>query len=388
MLCQLISATGSIVLVTIGGILGTRFASDPTLATLPVSAMVVGVAAMAAPAALLMKRIGRRRGFMLASASSIIAMLVLTLSLYVKSFELLVAGSAMYGINMAFSQQYRFAATESVDARFVGRAISVVLIGAIGGALLGPTVLRVGADLIADAAYAGAFSVLALMFVVQVALHGFLGPLRAEDAVPSTIPERNLAAIVQQPVFVVAVLCGTAAYGVMSFLMTATPISMHVHDGFSLSDTSRVISHHVVAMYLPSLVSGMLLDRFGKASIMAIGVLALLAASVVAALDNTYLHYASALILLGAGWNFLYVGATAMVSLTFRDSERHKAQAVNEFVVFGASAAASLFAGIAVVVFDWVTVALLPLPILLTALAGLYIVRRDPLLRQRALPAT
>jgi MFS family permease len=179
-----------------------------------------------------------------------------------------------------------------------------------------------------------------------------------------------------------AVLSGAVAYGVMTLLMTATPISMHVNDGFPIDETARVIRAHVLGMYVPSLFSGYLMDRLGPVRIMMAGVIGLALSCLVALQGLTYLHYWYALILLGIGWNFLYVGGTTMLTLTYSASERFRAQAINEFTVFGTSATASLLAGTVLHYFGWSTLVGLPLLPLALVLAGLFIVRRNHLLRR------
>ena len=279
---------------------------------------------------------------------------------------------------MAFTQQYRYAAAESVESSFIGRAISMVLLGAIGGAIIGPELIIRGQYWIVGAPYAGSLVAAGLLYVVQFFLFLMLGPLHVEYEGQKQAKQRPLSVVVKQPVFIVAVLGGTVAYGVMSFIMTATPISMHVNHGFSIVDTASVIRSHVLGMYAPSLISGYLLDRFGTIKVMGAGAVFLFAAVLIGVYDQSYLHYWLALIVLGIGWNFLYVGGTTMLTHTYATSERFKAQAVNEFSVFGTSALASLLAGTVIYLYGWTTLVLLPLPVLLLVLLALYSIRKDP----------
>ncbi len=378
-LCQLISATGAIVVTTLGGIIGSGLASDPTLATLPVSIMVLCIAASTIPATVLMRRIGRKFGFALSSLSAFLACLLACLALYLQSFGIFIAAGATFGINLAFTQQYRYAAAESVDARFSPRAISFVLFGAIGGALVGPELILFGQFAVAEVQYLGTFLMLSMFYVLQSGLFLFLGSMRGEEAGAEHQPQRSLREIIAQPVFKVAVLGGAVAYGVMTFVMTATPLSMHVHDGFSLQETSRVIQSHVLAMYVPSLIAGLVIERIGVTRLMATGAVALIGACIVGLQGQSYIHYWYALILLGVGWNFLYVGGTAMVTRTYAISERFRAQAVTEFSIFGVAALASLMAGMIIHVYGWFTLIVVPLPMLALILIGLFRVRRDPL---------
>jgi MFS family permease len=377
--CQLISATGAIIMVTLGGIIGAKLTRDPTLATLPVSIMMLCMAATTIPATVLMKKIGRRRGFSLASVSAIVACCLAGLALYGESFSLFIVAGAAFGINMAFTQQYRYAAAESVEPHHSPRAISYVLLGAIGGAIIGPEIVKYGQYAVPSVQYLGSLVALAGLYVLQSLLFLALGPLRGEDIEESKKAPRPVGLIARQPLFLVALLAGATAYGVMTFVMTATPLSMHIHDGFTLEDTAQVIRNHVLGMYAPSLVAGYLIQRFGVVPIMSIGGLGLIGACIVGLQGQSYMHYWCALVLLGVGWNFLYVGATAMVILTYDISERFRAQAVNEFFVFGSAAAASLLAGTIIHLYGWYALIIVPLPILLMALIGLFLVRNDPL---------
>ena len=378
--CQLISATGAIVMVTLGGIIGAQLTSDPKLATLPVSTMVLFGAAAAIPATMIMRRIGRKAGFSLASLSSVLAMAIAGLALQQSSFLLFILAGASFGLNMAFSLQFRYAAAESVMPGHAPRAISFVLLGAIGGAFLGPELVNYGQYAVAEIQYLGTFIALAALYLLQSLLHLALVPMRGESAATANAPQRTLATVARQPVFVVAVLGGATAYGVMTFVMTATPLSMHVHDGYALDVTAAVIKAHVLAMYVPSLVSGLMIERFGMVRIMTLGAAGLVAACLVGLQGQAYMHYWGALVLLGVGWNFLYVGGTTMITRSYRDSERFQAQGVNEFCVFGTSALASLLAGTVIHAYGWFVLVLIPLPLLAVSILGLAWVRKDPLL--------
>ncbi|MGH8194339.1 MAG: MFS transporter [Woeseiaceae bacterium] len=380
--CQMISATGSIVLITLGGIIGSELTDDQALATLPISAMVIALAATTIPASLLMRAIGRRRGFALASLSASLSVLLALYALVHASFVWFTAAAAVFGINMAFSQQYRYAAAESVEPARAARAISLVLVGAIGGALLGPELVRLGEHWIADVPYAGTLAAVAALYVIQAMLFLPLQLTHAEHAESRPSGQRPLGTIVRQPVFAVAVLCGTIAYGVMTLLMTATPLSMHIDDGFTLDETARVIRNHVLGMYGPSLISGLLIERLGLVRMMAIGAAGLSIACIIGFQGHSFMHYSFALVLLGVGWNLLYVGGTTMLTLTYSMAERWKAQAVNEFSVFGTSATASLLAGTVMYFQGWNLLVLLPLPLLLTAFAGLFVIRNEAAVRR------
>ena len=378
--CQLISTCGSIVMVMLGGIIGSNLSSNKAFATLPLSMMVVAIAATTIPATMLMRKIGRRKGFALASLSCVVALLTAMFALQQESFVLFILAAMIFGINMAFTQQYRYFAAESVATKHVPRAISLVLAGSIGAAFVGKELATRGQYWIDGIPFAGSMIVLAVMFAIQAVLFFLMVPVRDHEAAVMTKADRSLGQIVCQPVFIVAVLGATAGFGLMTLVMTATPLSMHVNDGYSLEQTAKVIQAHVLAMYLPSLVAGFLIERVGVTRLMFVGAFGLLATSIIGLQGHTVLHYWWALVLLGVGWNFLYVGGTTMLTYTYSMAERFRAQAVNEFLVFGTSATASLLAGTVMYFYGWGTLMLIPIPILIIICVALIVVRGNSLL--------
>jgi len=379
--CQLISATATISLVTLGGIIGMSLTSNKAFVTLPLSLMVVAVAASTIPATLLMRRVGRKRGFVIAATVAAAGMFIGVFALRYTSFALFCAATMLVGVNVAFTQQYRYAAAESVQPEYVARAISFVLLGPIGGAFLGKELATRGQDWITGVPHAGTLAALSVLFVLQAALLLVLREPNAHEEHQTRRSDRPVKEIIQQPVFVTAVFGGAVAYGIMTLIMTATPLSMHVNQGFSLEDTSSVIRAHVLAMYVPSLFAGFLIERVGVTRLMLVGTVGLLATSIIGLQGHALMHYWWALVLLGIGWNFLYVGGTTLLTYSYSMSERFRAQAVNEFLVFGMSASASLLAGTVMFYFGWTTLMLAPLPALLAIAAALILVRKDPLLK-------
>ena len=383
--CQFLSATGAIAMVTLGGIIGSTLVDNQAWSTLPVSLMVVSVALTTVPATMRMHRIGRSKGFAIASLSAALGVVIAAIALAKSSFVLFIVGSMFFGVNMAFTQQYRYAAAESVSARFIPRAISFVLLGSIGGAFLGPVIVSQGQHWSGDVPYAGTLLMLSGLYVVQALLFVFgLKPIGGHSEGHREMSNRPLRTIVLQPVFLIAVLGGAVGYGLMTLVMTATPISMHLHEGHTLEQTAAVIRAHVLGMYVPSLFSGFLIERLGVSRLMFAGAVILLGTSIVGLQGQQYMHYWWALVLLGVGWNFLYVGGTTMLTYTYSMAERFRAQAVNEFLVFGLSATASLLAGTVIHYFDWQTLMLIPIPVLIAICAALVLVRKDPILDRTA----
>ena len=371
LLCQLIAVSGSVLIVTVGGLIGAELSSG-SLATLPISIMVVGTAVATVFAAMLMRVSGRRVGFAIGAAIAATGGGLAAYALETESFALFCVGVGLYGVNNAFVQQYRFAAAESVAAPAAGRAISLVLLGAIGGAFCGPLLATGGEHLIGSHAYTGSMLAMGALQLIAMLLLLVLREPAAISATSAEGLERPLGVVVRQPAYLVAMLASVVGYGVMNLVMTATPLSMHVHDGLSLNDTAWVIQSHVLAMYVPSFFSGALIARVGVVRILACGVLALLAAIGIGLAGHAVTHYWWALVLVGVGWNFLFVGGTALLVDTYRPVERFKAQAVNEFSVFGVSAAASLLAGTLVHSWGWDAVLWSTAPLLLGTAAVLF----------------
>jgi MFS family permease len=369
---QALLGAGTMVVFLLGGIIGSLLAPAPDLATLPVSLAVIGLALATIPAALAMDRFGRRSGFVAAAAVAVLAALLIAWAIVQESFVLLGAATMLLGVTLAFQQQYRFAAAESVPPDRVSEAVSIVMIGTLAAALIGPPVALALKDLSRGHEYAGSFVGVAALCTLAALVLVLLDPKGLPPARAEAVGEtRPLAAIVRQADFAIAVGAAVTSYAVMSFLMTATPISMHVHDHHSDADTAWVIQSHLLAMYGPSLVSGRLIGRIGARSGMTAGVVLMAACVAISSSGRELMHYWWGLVLLGVGWNLAFVAGTALLTTTYRPAERFRAQAVNEFSVFGSQALASLLAGPAMHVLGWRTLnfaALVPLVVFAAAL--------------------
>lgn len=361
-------------MVFVGGIVGAGLAPQPGLSTLPVAAQVVGTAVAAVPAALLMERTGRRAGFLSGALVGCGAMLLAMYAVGAGSFALFCAASALVGANGAFMQQYRYAAAESVAPAYASRAIAVVLMGGVAGGVLGPEIGRRARDLLAEP-YAGGFLVMAGVYVVVALLLVRLREPRAARGDAAAGDDlRPLRVLVTQPAFILAAAAAMTAYMVMSFIMTATPVSMHVLDGHSLDTTAVVIQAHVAAMYLPSLATGVIVDRLGTWRVVLIGIALLAGCIALGAGGHGAAAYGIGLALLGVGWNFLFLGGTVLLTQAARPAERFRVQAANDFLVFGVQAAASLGAGAMLYRVGWQNLNLIaaaPVVVLLGLLLGL-----------------
>lgn len=364
-LAQGFAACGTIVLVTFGGIVGTRMAPEPWLATLPLSMSVLGLATLSLPAALLMQRIGRRTAFIASAVVAAMAALLCAASIVLDTFVLFCVAGFLIGGNMAFVQQYRFAAIEYAGSEQAGRAVSTVMIGTLAAALIGPALGQWTRHLGEWPEYAGSFVTLAGLCLVAALVLARL-PHRIPGVPTSRHGGRPLREIVRDMRYRDAVLAALTSYAVMSFIMTATPLSMHVHDGFSTVETTFVISAHLLGMYLPSLISPWLIASLGVSRLMKLGLAAnALCIAIAVFLGHAFLHYFFALVLLGVGWNLMFVAATTRLSTTYTPDERFRAQGLNDFAVFGSQAIASLLAGTAIETVGWTTLNLLTLPLLI-----------------------
>jgi len=358
-------------LTLISGIIGARIAPDPRLATLPAAVSIVGAALCSVPAAMLMRRFGRRQGFMFAAATAAVAALAAALAVQREWFWVFCVATFGLGLNRAFVQQYRFAAAETVPIEDSGRAISTVMLGALGAAIIGPQLASFGTPVAGIPAEGVAFVVLAGVMMVSFVVLSRLGDIRPpRESHRERVP---LVRLLMRAEFVVAVLAATVAYGVMSFIMTATPISMHVIDGHTMPNTARVVQSHVFFMYLPSLVSGHFIRRFSCRAAMALGAGAMILAIAVGASGHGLGNYWLALVLVGVGWNFLFVGGTTLVAETFRGADRFTAQATNDFLVFSLNGIAVTGSGAVVFSLGWggvLGVALAPVVLFVFVLGG------------------
>ncbi len=359
------------IVVLLGGILGAELAPTPVLTTLPVAIMVVGVALSTLPAAFLMRRIGRKPGFIGAAVLAGLAALGAGYAVQISNFVLLCVATFLIGAQGAFLQQYRFAAIESVEPTQSGRAVSYVLLGGIAAAFLGPEIAVRASNMVPATTYMGSFLAMAILYGVTAVVLLFY---KEQIALPATITSggRPLSQVTSQPNYRLAVFSAAVSYGVMTFVMTATPVHLANAHGYDLGTTSNVIKSHIAAMYIPSLFTGALIDRFSLRSVMTAGALILLASAGFGIWASGLASYYTALILLGLGWNFLFVGATVMLTRTYTPGERFRAQALNDFVVFGSQAMASLSAGAVLQLAGWPVVNIIGFGLIISAL-GLFI---------------
>lgn len=368
---QALSMSCAPFLILVGGLVGTQLAPKPTLATLPIALMIVGSAVATFPAVLLMKRFGRKGGSYIGYGVQLAGIGSMLVATYHGSWAFFLVGGSLIGASLAFAQQYRFAALESLsDKKDFGTALAVMMSGGLLSAYLGPELAALGANWIdSETGYVGSFLLLAILSCVGILVFSFFQtPVVKEEL--SNEPARPLRRIVGNPFFVVSIISTAVGFSVMSLVMTATPVNMSEICGYTLTQSKSVLQSHLVAMFLPSFLSPVLMKRFGLSTVMLVGALIYGGMAIIALSGQSYVHFWWALLLLGVGWNFLFVSGTALLPRSYRPSERFKVQAINDSVVFGMQASGSLSAGWLLFRFGWSTIVWICLPLVAVAIAG------------------
>jgi MFS family permease len=355
-------------LVVTAGLVGSQFAPSVAWATLPVSLAIVGSALTTYPISMLMRRVGRRTGFVLGSLLGAAGAAIGVVAIYHRSFELFLAGCFLMGAYQASASYYRFAAADTASPDFRPKAISWVMTGGIVAALIGTLLVMGTVDLFAPVTFAGTWAVMALLALGgSVTLLAIDIPLTEKHDAPSGRPLWDIA---RQPRYLVAALTGTLAYGIMVLVMTATPVAM-LGCGFSVADSSWVIQWHALAMFLPSFYTGNLIARWGAPRIAACGMALMVAGGIAGLLGVNFGNFAVIMVMLGLGWNFSFIGATTMLTETYAPEEKNKAQGLNDLLVFVTTALSSLSAGKLLAWFGWQGVIYAMFPMVLLALAML-----------------
>jgi len=368
-ICQGLLLINNTVLITVNALAGFALAPTKALATLPVTMYFIGSAISTIPMSLLMKQIGRRAGFTIGAFSAIAGSSLCAWGVYSSTFWMLCAGVLVLGMYFAAGQYYRFAAADAAPVEFKSKAISMVLAGGIVGGFIGPETSKITKDIVAGHSFAGAyFSLIAFALLSIVVLRWLHIPrLQASERKSAGRP---LAHIMRQPELIVAVLCGMVGYGVMNLLMTATPLAM-VARHHPFSDAAFVIQWHVVGMYAPSFVTGWLILRFGLTRVMLTGVVLNFICVAIALSGVDVMHFWSAMVTLGIGWNFMFVGATTLLTETHTATERAKVQGVNDAAIFLTMVVSSLSSGALFSYQGWHLMNYYVVPFLVLAGAGI-----------------
>ena len=365
-LCQALSMSGSSLVMTVSAIVGTMIAADKTMATLPLAFQMTAMMVTTIPASLAMKRFGRRAGFLFGIMVGIGGAVLATYAIFERNFVLLCVASGVMGIQMGFAQFYRFAAADTAKPDFKSKAISLVLAGGVIAAVLGPNLAKWARDLFEPVMFAGSYAAIAVLWLIPLVLLFFI------DIPRPSVEERKqsgrpLVVIMRQPVFVVAIVGAVVAYAMMNMVMTSTPLAM-LACGLEFEDAAFVIQWHVLGMYAPAFFTGSLIARYGMLNVMLVGAVLMLGCVAVNLSGQDVTRFWLALVLLGVGWNFLFVGATTLLTETYVPAEKAKVQAANDFLVFGSVSISAFSSGMLQNAFGWDIVNMMALPFLAVAL--------------------
>lgn len=372
---QAIFGATSTALVVTSGLVGSTIAPSAAWATLPMALSIVGTALTTFPISLMMRRIGRRAGFVLCALAGAAGAFIGAYAIFQRSFGLFLLGCLITGIYQASASYYRFAAADTASPAFRPKAISWVMTGGIIAALVGTFMVMATTNLFAPVTFAGTWVVMGVLGVIGAGILLFIDiPLTQKHDAPSGRP---LSVIARQPRYIVAAMTAMLAFGIMVLVMTATPVAM-LGCGFSVQDSSWVIQWHALAMFVPSFFTGSLIQRFGAEKISAIGMLLLVGAAVSGLLGIHFENFAIGLVLLGLGWNFGYIGGTTMLTETYEPEEKNKAQGLNDFLVFTTTAITSLMAGKLLAWFGWEGVNYAVFPMVVLALVMIVWLVRHP----------
>lgn len=363
MLAQAFAMCAAPLVVFAGGLIGKQLATDSGFATLPVAAMVLGTALAVYPAAAIASKHGRKLVFLGAMVVGLIAALVAVFSLQIASFSGFVIASILIGVVLACIQQFRFAAMESVQPDLMPVAASRLLLAGIIAAYLGPELVTIGQSL-HEQTFTGAFYLLGGCFVIAFILI-LLGYRNIEIKIEAGEGNpRSFSELLASPGILLAMGSAAVGFAVMSFIMTATPISMHELNHYSLEETKWVIQSHIMAMFIPSLFSGWLVKKLGFITMMWSGLAIYLVCLFIAYWDQALVHYWAALVLLGLGWNLLFVSGTALLPQMYQANETHRVQGLNDLIVFSAQAITSLGSGVLLILLGWQGLVWIALPIM------------------------
>jgi len=366
-IAQALAGGNSTVLVATAGIVGTMLAPDKSLATLAISIYVLGMWMGTLPLGALARRLGRRNALQIGTVCGVLTGLICCLAVLQGSFLLFNVGAVFSGLYASAHQSYRFAAADTASEAFRPKAISWVLFGGVVAAIVGPQLVIATQDLWPPYLFAATYLGQSALALISAGVLMFVNipkpPPRA-----SAGEGRSLAEIVKQPRFVVAVACGVAAYSMMNLMMTSAPLAM-VMCNHSVTDATLGLQWHVLGMYAPSFATGALISRFGLQRITGAGLALIIVAALIGIAGISLWHFWIALVLLGVGWNFAFIGATTMVTHCHRPNERNKVQAFNDFLVFGSMALGSFASGALLVNFGWSAVNEIVFPVALAATA-------------------
>ena len=363
-LSSMIAAFPPMIVVLLGGIITSKIMLKDSLATLPMTLMIIGIALSAPIASKLMSIWGRKKGFIFSSFLSTFALLLCSLSIYNQNFIIFAVGNFLIGSSQAFSNQYRFAASESVSKEYIPRSISIILLLGIISALLSTNFSEYFKDYFPDYLFLGSYIFLSITAIIPIFILLFY-----EDNVniknKSKFHYKTIVSLLKNIKILQSIISAGFGYFIMAIIMTATPLHMHLVNNFTLFQTSIVIQLHVIGMFLPSLFSGDLVKKFGNTNIIYSGVIILFISIIVNTSFDFYYSYLVGLILLGIGWNFLFVSGSSLLVISYEEKDKFTAQGLNDFIVFSTQGIGALSAGFLLYYSNWKILNILCIPLLI-----------------------
>lgn len=358
--------TAAILVAALSGLVGYNLAADKALATLPIAVISIGTASALIPASMLMKKYGRKIGFLVGIGLGFLAGALTSLGIYLVNFWLFIVGNMFVGAYQGFSQYYRFAAAESVPEAERSKAISWVVSGGVFAAIAGPSIARLTKD-IGDIPFLYSYlSIMGLSLLAVLAVSRIRNDVHQDAGQEPAQGERPLSEILKRPAFIAAIASSAVGSAVMVMVMTATPITMKIC-GYNADDSSLVIQWHVLGMFVPSFFTGDLIQRFGAVRVISCGILIFLLHLSLALSGTELFHFTTGLIFLGIGWNFMFIGGTALLTKSYATGDRAQSQAFHDFMVYAVATLSSFTAGAALDGWGWDVVNLIAAPLLIAA---------------------
>ena len=363
-LSSMIAAFPPMIVVLLGGIITSKIMLKDSLATLPMTLMIIGIALSAPIASKLMSIWGRKKGFIFSSFLSTFALLLCSLSIYNQNFIIFAVGNFLIGSSQAFSNQYRFAASESVSKEYIPRSISIILLLGIISALLSTNFSEYFKDYFPDYLFLGSYIFLSITAIIPIFILLFYED-NENIKNESKFQYKTIVSLLKNIKILQSIISAGFGYFIMAIIMTATPLHMHLVNNFTLFQTSIVIQFHVIGMFLPSLFSGDLVKKFGNTNIIYSGVIILFMSIIINTSFDFYYSYLVGLILLGIGWNFLFVSGSSLLVVSYEDKDKFTAQGLNDFIVFSTQGIGALSAGFLLYYSNWKILNILCIPLLI-----------------------
>jgi len=367
---QIFGASSPPIIISLGGLVGRQLIDNPELSTLPVSIYQLGVAASVLPAAFLMRAWGRRNAYLFGGTFGLLSGLVAATGIIIGSFWIFCLGTMLAGFYGAYVQSYRFAATDDAAPQKRGQAISIIMIGGLVAAVIGPQLAVWTLNAWPDVPYAGSFLSQAVLAALALPILFFLSAPRHQNALPKHAKKRKIGEILRLKNYLLGVATGAVSYGLMSFLMTASPMAMHDHNHHT-TEAIFGIQMHILAMFGPSFFTGSLIKRYGAGIITAVGLFLIMLAAAADLTGTQLSHFYVGLILLGLGWNFGFIGSTTIIAQHCHAQDREQIQGINDFIIFGVVALSSFFSGALLHSLGWFMINILVFPITLSVLLPL-----------------